>query len=54
MTTDHMDTFFEERCFEKSKELFDALKKTNIETFSKLSKCVTYKFKDKDIPLVAK
>ena len=51
--TERMDTFIEERCIEKSKDFFDPLKTINIETFSKLSKCVTYKCKDKDIPLVA-
>ena len=52
--TERMDTFIEERCIEKSKDFFDPLKRINIETFSKLSKCVTYKCKDKDIPLVVK
>ena len=35
------------------KIFFDPLRRINVETFSKLSKCVTYKCKDKDIPLVA-
>ena len=38
-----MDTFIEERYIEKSKDFFDPLKRINIEIFSKLSKCVTYK-----------
>ena len=51
--TESMDTLIEERCIKKSKYFFDTLKRINIEMFSKLSKCVTYKCKDKDIPLVA-
>ena len=51
--TGRMDTFIEERCIEKSKCFFDQLERFNIETFLKLSKCVTYKCKDKDILLVA-
>ena len=51
--TERIDTFIEERCIEKSKDIFDPLKRINIETFSKLSKCVTYKCKDKHIPLAA-
>ena len=48
-----MDTFINERCIEKSKDFSDPLKRINIETFSKLSKCVKYKCKDKYITLVA-
>ena len=51
--TERMIIFIEERCIEKSNDLLDPLKRINIETFSKLSKCVTYKCKDKDISLVA-
>ena len=40
--TDHMDTFIGERYFEKSKKTFDPLRRINIETFSKSSKCVTF------------
>ena len=45
--TEGMDTFIKERCIEKSKDFFDPLKRINIETFSKLSKCVKYKCKNK-------
>ena len=47
-----MDTFIEEWCIEKSKDFFDPFRKINIETFSKLSECVTYKCTEKDILLV--
>ena len=40
-------------CIEKSKDFFDPLKRINIETFSKLNKCVKYKCKNKHIKLVA-
>ena len=46
-----MDTFIKEQCIEKSKGFFDPLKRINVETFSKLSKCVKYKT-DKHITLV--
>ena len=48
-----MDTFIKQPCTEKSKDFFDSLKRINIETFSKLSKCAKYKCKDKRITLVA-
>ena len=48
-----MDTFIKERCTDKSKDFFDPLKRINIETFSKLNKCVKYKCKNKHIKLVA-
>ena len=51
--TERMDTFIKERCIEKSKDFFDPLKRINIETFSKLRKCVKYKCKDKYITLAA-
>ena len=51
--TERMDTFIREQCIEKSKDFSDPLKRINIETFSKLSKCVKYKCKDKHITLVA-
>ena len=52
LDTEHMDTFIEERYFEKTKKIFDPLKRVNVETFSTSSKCVTFKCKGKDIPLV--
>ena len=51
--TERMDTFIKQPCTEKSKDFFDSLKRINIETFSKLSKCAKYKCKDKRITLVA-
>ena len=51
--TERMGTFIKERCIEKFKDFFDPLKRINIEIFSKLSKCVKYKCKDKHITLVA-
>ena len=51
--TERMDTFIKQPCIEKSKDFFDSLKRINIETFSKLSKCAKYKCKDKRITLVA-
>ena len=51
--TERMDTFIREQCIEKSKDFSDPLKRINIETFSKLSKCVKYKCKDKHVTLVA-
>ena len=42
-----MGPFIEERCIKKSKDFFDLLKRSNNETFSKLSKNVRYNCKDK-------
>ena len=42
-----MGPFIKERCIEKSKNFFDALKRSNFETFSKLSKNVSYNCKAK-------